>query len=843
MREIIEKNLDKKDAETVLKAVDLVIESFGHPNMKNKTMGDWRISLPYQMDDYRPDDALSYIHIKEMLKSGAIRFVLEMKRAQIISPFRNKRSTQVVCEDEELQQLIEKVLERILPQMMFEASWSSLVYGSAFMEKVWENKTKKYMGLGDDTTYVTVPKVPNLVPHESVIHITRTKDGSFDGFIQRSNTTYSLRSVIKKVTINDLLPTDIVVPVEEAIVIPYNGFSRNLWGESFLKPLYPLWFWHELLIRSMVLFGEMMGDPPRFGRAPSRKKVKISENTYVNAMDHLLNLSVDLPQTNSIVVPSDTDDKGTYEWELGYMQIPDRSQPFVNMIDLFNKMLIRAGITGDASIAQTASAGSYAIGEVHANATQLHNDMVLSTWVHYLNEYLIPDIAFYNAGPDHPMAMLEVKSLDPREREYLQGIMAIAGNSASFQEWFYMVDWETLSKSAGLPVLSKEQADELKNKLSEEALTRQRDQMQMMKDMAPEQKADVADAGGTVKDAENQKLENVLDNLDALPILYNTVDLEDTIELKSKGKKKHSGGDKYKRDGRGRFAKKVGAAIGVGAAVTIALLNREENKVQAGDSVQDLIDKGIINPDVAADLNNFKPELTIDSKANTTFEGIEQLNGLPVFGSAEDAVNFYAADFRKMGLDVPNDITVKVDDTGMLAKNGAAAAYLPNSNTLMMTQEQVDSLTTANTDLGAQHALIHEILHSTQDVSTNVFNNVYSISEDDRALVEGVNELTTKMYANTKFGGIDEGLTGVYYDEVSTMAGVVDYISTSTGQSPQDVTLEMQDKTMDFYDTSTYLKTYFPDVETGKSPSQQQLDQWLKDAGVDKDAAFEELLG
>jgi hypothetical protein len=455
-----------------------------------KTKGDWRINLTMpdgQKQDIRPDSALSYTIIREMLKSGPIRFALEMKRAQMVSVFRNNKSVSVYSKNEELAKITEFVVEHVLPYAAFEFTWSALVYGSAFMEQVWETKTLSQLGLDGSKLY-TVPKQLNLVPHDTVRHIRRTNEGDFDGFVQMAD--YRLGTYYVMSTPNGVQnPGDILVKAESALVIPYNGFSRNLWGESFLYTLYPLWFWYEIIIRCLVRYSELMGDPPRLGKAPSRKKVRLDPNSdeLVDAIDYLLALAVNLSRSQAVVIPSDVDEQGKPEWELGYMQTPDRSQPFVQIIELFNQMILRAALSGDRAYTQVAGGtGSNAIGQVHAEATALHNEMVVSSWVHFLNQYWISNISKYNLGQDGVPVWLEVQGLDPKEREFLTSVANIAGNSATFNEFFYQVDWRGLGKSAGLPMLSEDESKKLKEELAKQSQEDQVNQIRTQNELSIE---------------------------------------------------------------------------------------------------------------------------------------------------------------------------------------------------------------------------------------------------------------------------------------------------------------------------------------------------------------------
>lgn len=496
IREIITKQLGKQEAKVVLDSIEsYMLENnvITAPPLvgDGQTKGDWRISLSIpngQKQDIRPGDALSYVIIKEMLKSGPIRFALEMKRSQMVSVFRNRRSVSVYSQDQELARVGEFVVEHVLPFAAFEFTWSALVYGAAFMEGVWETKTLSQLGLQGDKLY-TVPKQLNLVPHDTVRHIIRTNGGDFDGFVQMADYKLGTYYIVSTPNVQTSLPGDITVEAESALVIPYNGFSRNLWGESFLYPLYPLWFWYEITIRSLVRYTELMGDPPRLGKAPSKKKIRLSANSneLVDAIDYLLAIAVNLSKSNAVVIPSDKDEQGRDEWDLGYMIAPDRSQPFVQILELFNSMILRAGLTGDKTYSTVQGPGvPSAIGQIGAEATALHNEMVVSSWLHYLNTYWFSKISKYNLGENGVPAWLEIQGLDPKEREFLIQIANIAGNSSTFQEFFYKVDWESLGKMSGLPMFTEDQAAELKQKLQEQDLQNQVEQTRAQNELGIE---------------------------------------------------------------------------------------------------------------------------------------------------------------------------------------------------------------------------------------------------------------------------------------------------------------------------------------------------------------------
>jgi hypothetical protein len=558
---------DNKDADLVIKLAEeeekkSAIKLPHHtPESKNtykeKTVGNWRMGYDGTRNiDARPDDSLTYPVIDDMMKTGVIRFALDMKRAQMTMPFRNSQAIKVECAaEEEFGQAVEIQMQKILDQMMFEASHSALVYGSAFLEVPYEILTPYQLGLTenkDNKTMYSLPKVPNMVPHETISGILRKKDGSFNGFIQNTEYAYWVLSQADN---------EITVPPNASLVIPYNGYSRNLWGESFLKPIWSLWYWYENILRAAVQFVQMMGDPPRIGKAPSRKKVRMGNGTdLVDAIDWMLAISANLPKTNSLVIPSDLDENGKPEWELAYLTMPDRSQPFVQIIELFGTLILRAALTGDRTTTQpSGDAGSRAIGEVHAEATALHNDMVIANWLHYINRHLMPVISKLNYGAEAPPLTLKLQTLDPREREFLESLMGIAGNSASFQEFFYRANWEEIGRMAGLPMLTEEQAKELKETLNKEALDKQEKAMEIQQKAQVDPKAAPEGTSFGGKKDEQKKVDEKVKELvysDDVPIILSFEELFDMFPNDQKVELFN----KY-HDKAGRFASKSKAVV------------------------------------------------------------------------------------------------------------------------------------------------------------------------------------------------------------------------------------------------------------------------------------------
>ena len=485
----IDRNLTHEDAQLVINAIkdsitDVALE-YSVPPMVDygKTKGDYNyFNFLMENLDYRPGTALSFHVINQMIKSAPVRFALEMKRSQIVSVFRNERSWKVHSPDTELVEIVEANLKQILPKMAIDFSYSSLVYGVSFQELVWQYKNKYQLGI-TDSKYQTnrkfiVAKEPNAVNPETVPYIVRDADGRFNGFVQ---TPYGRAGVITGQDRTGFMGEEITVSKDSSLIITYNERFRNLWGESFLKPIYPIWFWYEVVMRSMVTYMERIGTPVVLVKAPSRATItKPGTRTKVDGITWGMEIGSNVTRSTVAVIPSDKDDQGNPLWELDYMQTTERSQPFMDMLELLTQMIIRAGMSADRSLTQSSGGvGSFNIGSIHKEATALHNELILVQWTQALNTYFLPLYSLYNRGQNGPPIWLETQGLDPSDRDNLKTILGVAQNMESFKNVGFQIDWESLLTVNNIPLLTEIQAEQKKKKLQEEAMEKQKETLDL----------------------------------------------------------------------------------------------------------------------------------------------------------------------------------------------------------------------------------------------------------------------------------------------------------------------------------------------------------------------------
>jgi hypothetical protein len=198
-----------------------------------------------------------------------------------------------------------------------------------------------------------------------------------------------------------------------------------------------------------------------------------------------MQIASNVARSNAVVIPSDKDEQGNPLWELSYLNSSERSQPFLDILELLTQMILRAGLSADRALSQSSGGvGSYSIGEVHKEATALHNELILTQWVHYLNTYFLPLYSLYNRGQNGPSIHIETQGLDPTDRTNLTTLLGVSQSMQSFQDIGFRIDWESLLTVNNIPLKSQEEADSAKKKLEEESLKKQEDMLGMQSKFA-----------------------------------------------------------------------------------------------------------------------------------------------------------------------------------------------------------------------------------------------------------------------------------------------------------------------------------------------------------------------
>lgn len=484
----------KSDVSNIVDALPMAI-SVTPTQEHGKTVGNW--VLNFNGNELRPDTALSWKIIDDMEKSAMPSFAILMKLAPILSVFRAWNGILIKSPDEELTDVSSENMRQVLPLMAMDFGFRSMIDGTCFMETRWENTTKFKLGIAKNrlpSKQWTVAKQPHIVDPRTVTEIKRTKDRrKFDGFIQQSPLPPH-----KAKTVN----------AEQALVIPNNQRFRSLWGVSSLELLYRPWFWYQVFTRSIVRWGERMAVPTVIAKAPMLENIPDPNDptTTIKMLDYAASVAASLSRSSFATIPSDVDpETKTPKFSLGYENASEGgvSAALVSILQELGQMIIRAALSADRATTQASGGvGSYAIGSIHDQATQYHNQMILTSWMNYLNMYFMPWLSYYNRGENGPPIRAEVSTVDPSYRDLLASMLGTMGNTKPGQEALWSIDYNTMLNLAHVPTLDPDEAKKLKEDTEREAMERAEEAMMRQQKLAPPPEAAEARRDQAQKDRE-----------------------------------------------------------------------------------------------------------------------------------------------------------------------------------------------------------------------------------------------------------------------------------------------------------------------------------------------------
>jgi hypothetical protein len=409
-----------------------------------------------------------------ILRSGPAIFAMEMKRAMITRNFSRGRF-KVDSPDKELASVAQSVLEVMLPTMADEFTWSALVYGTSFQEQVWSNKTKYELGLSSSRsagTTFAVPDVPNSVNPKTIAHIRRGAAFKFDGFEQRPNANQVV----------SISGDNIVVKPPAALVIPFQSHFRNLWGQSIFKPVYPIWLWYEITLRTLARYMERMAMPVALGKAPMRGMLQVEGQTApVKSMDLMLAVAANVAKSNAVVIPSDYDEAGHAKYDLSYLTAQEKGSEFISVLRLLAGEMVRAVVISEQAVSPGDSVGgSYNAAAIQAQSTAISNLLIELSFVSYLNRYFMPNFSLFNRGQNGPPIRLVTENADSEDRDLIIKLMATMGNSPASQSFYEMLDMRTLGELSHIPMLSEADAKSKADEKFQQGLDHQEAQQELI---------------------------------------------------------------------------------------------------------------------------------------------------------------------------------------------------------------------------------------------------------------------------------------------------------------------------------------------------------------------------
>jgi hypothetical protein len=417
--------------------------------------GDSRY-LSFMNKDYRPQEALSYDTVDDMLRNGMVVFTLAIKQSAIHSVLRNDQSWRVVTDDERIDSMVRGMMNRVFRNCGKEFM-EFMPYGAAFFEKEWEYRTAKEWGIeGADGKFWGYSALEAIHPG-SIKWIDYIKDGhTFDGFTQQRRSG-----------------EDAKIEVDKALILTYDKKFRNLWGNPATEPMYPYWFWLEVVWRSFLRYLERTGTPVTVVQAPAQGYVLTPDGERVQTMKYALEQAGYIAFSNAAAFPSDVDpDSGQRLWEVNYLQDQSRGDQFIDAIAELGTAMSRSVVIGDNAATQTGNVESRASAQTHWEVTQLHNQMILDELLEQVNEYVVAPLVTYNAVKGST-AYIETQTLDQAKLDRLFSLLNTMGNQQD-SDIMSRIDWAKMLEINDVPMLSDEDVEKVREEKMQRAVDQQK---------------------------------------------------------------------------------------------------------------------------------------------------------------------------------------------------------------------------------------------------------------------------------------------------------------------------------------------------------------------------------
>jgi len=680
---------------------------------------------------YRATDQLGYDTIDDMMRNGQVAFGVEMKRSWLLSVFRNSRSWDIECQDEDTKNIVRAMMKRVLTRHAGEFM-EAIPYGSYFGEKIWDFKEASYWGIDgvqDDEKYYGLKSIEAIHPR-SINRIVFDDSGHhFDGFVQ--NQAFGEQKI----------------PVAQSLILTYNKHFRNLWGTPALDPVYPFWFWYEVCMRSFVRYMERMGTPVTVCRAPSRGQIRVPDGALMKSMKYAFLVAGNVAESNAVALPSDVDpDTGQKLWELEYLADDKRGTQFKDALELLGTLIIRSLVISDRAITQGPT-GSYAAAAKHFAVTMLHNEHVLTQFINQLNSYVIPQIVEYNIGANAKPATLVTEGLDPEEKERLFKLLSTMGNQAG-QTTMNWIDWKKIFAVENIPVLNQEDYDALKEEkqaAADEAMERQRKTGGQFPENGEEEEPEEKDE--SISEKVEQSADWALMHIASgarFPVVL-TAEGANAI-FDRLGKRKFQLANPY-HDPFGRFTSKAGSSVASGAQAIADNTFRDPNWVAAAAVVHSGKAREIMrSPEEKARIEK-ETKLALDAVP-------EELRRKDLRVRHHAGIGTYvseAASIESMG------------NTNPMVAMSAGYVKRTGDRTIHLSPSVVRELSSDNEvqRAFARHAIIHESLHARKREfgAEQILKRI--------PIVSGV-------YGNLSTP-IEEGLTDLMASQISGVAGAGPY--------------------------------------------------------------------
>lgn len=330
------------------------------------------------------------------------------------------------CESKEIAEFVTNIIRPLWIGLMG-ASLTSVDYGFAAFEKVWQIEDGKYV----------YKKFKSLYPEW--IQIKTDKKDNFTGLVQRFK------------------GDDVVIPLNKSLVFTSdrgNSFG-NLFGISRLKICYETWYWWVSVMQFMLRYFEKKGTPSVVVRFPPGKA---RDGTF-NA-DTALKIGKALISETAVALSSQLyESSKEKKWDVSLLADDKRGEMFISIMNYFDSKLLRGLFIPERVFTQDSSqTGSYAISKVHADMFLLGEEALIVEQEDHINKYILRDLVKFNFGEKAPVCTVKIERItDARKLFYKDVFMAMVKQGTAIPAV------EEISKVIGIPAEAAEPFKEMPN--------------------------------------------------------------------------------------------------------------------------------------------------------------------------------------------------------------------------------------------------------------------------------------------------------------------------------------------------------------------------------------------
>ena len=334
----------------------------------------------------------------------------------------------VVCSDEEVGVITDRMLDRIWKQLLRDA-FECLIYGFKPMEIRYEPGALRYKLTPDDTEEKTFTGIllrqPKALDPE-YIRILVEEDGSLRGFKQ----DYSTQPVL--------------VEDRKCLIFINNLESGNYYGTSALEMVYSSWYISSINMQFHTRWLERKGTGLFVGRYPVGKDDQGVDNS--ETMNDILDA---IMEGTTVALPSGADEHGNPFWDIFLLDSTDKTDSFIGFHEYLDKMILRGLIIPERALTQ-GEIGARASVEAFADTFTDRRQDILNVAVDYISRYLVKNFVELNFGSGIEISV-SAGRIDDKSKQNAYTLIEKLVEQGRVE-----LDHKWLVEKTGIPITEKE---------------------------------------------------------------------------------------------------------------------------------------------------------------------------------------------------------------------------------------------------------------------------------------------------------------------------------------------------------------------------------------------------